>query len=104
MWWLVCLCFCDWNCVYFKSSKLVGIKWQEISVFPETGIGGLDRTQTPAHVWDTDAVTWSERIFLFVMLVLFFAGGEIVRRRRGPRAFARYRVAWLVFWCISLLS
>jgi hypothetical protein len=24
----LCLCFCDWNCVYFKSSKLIDIKWQ----------------------------------------------------------------------------
>jgi hypothetical protein len=30
LWWLVRLCFCDWNCVYFKSSKLVGMKWQNL--------------------------------------------------------------------------
>ena len=30
LWWLVCLCFCDCNCVYFKSSKLVGMKWQNL--------------------------------------------------------------------------
>jgi hypothetical protein len=37
-WWLVCFCFCDWNCVYFKSSKLTGMKWREFAAFPEMGI------------------------------------------------------------------
>jgi hypothetical protein len=33
----LCLCLCDWNCVYFKSSKWVGMKWQVFAVFPEMG-------------------------------------------------------------------
>ena len=37
VWWLVCLCFCDWNCVYFKSSKLVGMKWQVFWRVPRMG-------------------------------------------------------------------
>ena len=38
LWWLVCLCFCDCNCVYFKSSKLVGMKWHDFARIPEAGV------------------------------------------------------------------
>jgi hypothetical protein len=57
-----------------------------------------------ARICDPDALIWPERIFLFVILVLFYVGGGIVLRRRGPRAFARYRVAWIVFWTVSILA
>jgi hypothetical protein len=38
LWWLVCLCFCDWNCVYFESSKLTDMKWHEFARIPEAEV------------------------------------------------------------------
>jgi hypothetical protein len=37
-WWLLFAAFCDWNCIYFKSSKLVGMKWQKFATFPDVGV------------------------------------------------------------------
>jgi hypothetical protein len=36
--WLLFAAICDWDGIYFQSSKLAGMKWQEFAVIPEMGV------------------------------------------------------------------